>query len=316
MKKNIKHFFLLTTLAAGAIHLVNRFVDITAEMKNILKSENGNYYDWKNGKIYYTKRGAGSPILLIHDLNPISSSYEWSRLVKKLEKEHTVYTIDLLGCGRSEKPYLTYTNYLYVQLLTDFINNIIKEKTDVVATGNSISFVVLASNMNSNLMNRIIAINPPTLGEFNRTPDKYSSAKKVLLELPIIGTLIYNMRTHEKRIQSLFKEDYFLKSQLISTKILDAYYESAHLDHSHGKYLMASIEGSYTDNGISHALKKLDKPFSIIIGRNLPGAAANADTYVKQNRRIETATISNAKMLPQLEAPDRLYDVIHMFLSE
>ena len=43
MKKNIRHFFLLTALAAGTIHLVNRFIDMTAEMKNILKTESGSY---------------------------------------------------------------------------------------------------------------------------------------------------------------------------------------------------------------------------------------------------------------------------------
>lgn len=58
--------------------------------------------------------------------------------MKKLEKHYTVYTIDLLGCGRSDKPYLTYTNYLYVQLLTDFIHDVIGERPDVVTTGNSI----------------------------------------------------------------------------------------------------------------------------------------------------------------------------------
>ena len=48
MKKNIKHFFLLTALAAGTIHFVNRFINMTADIKNILKAENGNFYDWKN----------------------------------------------------------------------------------------------------------------------------------------------------------------------------------------------------------------------------------------------------------------------------
>ena len=52
MKKNIRHFFLLTALAAGTIHLVNRFIDMTAEMKNILKTESGSYYHWKNGSIF------------------------------------------------------------------------------------------------------------------------------------------------------------------------------------------------------------------------------------------------------------------------
>jgi hypothetical protein len=181
MKKNIKHFFLLTALAAGTIHFVNRFINMTADIKNILKAENGNFYDWKNGQIYYTKRGSGSPLLLIHDLNPVSSSYEWCKVIRKLEKKHTVYTLDLLGCGRSAKPYLTYTNYLYVQLVTDFIQNVIGEKTDIIASNESISFVTLACNMNKDLANSIIAINPTSLKELHITTDKYASVCKTIL---------------------------------------------------------------------------------------------------------------------------------------
>ena len=44
MKKNIQHFFLLTAFAAGTIHLVNRFIDITADMKNILHGKSVQYY--------------------------------------------------------------------------------------------------------------------------------------------------------------------------------------------------------------------------------------------------------------------------------
>lgn len=316
MKKNIKHFFILTAFAAGTIHFVNRFIDMTAEMKNILKSQNGEYYDWKNGRIFYSKRGSGSPILLIHELNPIASSYEWCRLVKKLEKTHTVYTLDLLGCGRSDKPCLTYTNYLYVQLLTDFIHNIIGESPDVITTNNSISFAVLSQNMDRSLIRRIIAINPPALGTFERNPDKYSSVKKILLELPIIGTFIYNIRTHEMNIQKILRETYFAKPQLVSSKMLDAYYESAHMDKSHGKYLMASIEGHYTDNAITHALKKIEIPLYIIESRNMKDAVAIADSYTHKNSYVETSYISNAGLTPQLEVPDKLLGIINMFLND
>ncbi|MBP3490188.1 MAG: alpha/beta fold hydrolase [Roseburia sp.] len=316
MKKNIRHFFILTALAAGTIHFVNRFIDMTAEMKNILKSQNGDYYDWKNGKIFYTKRGSGSPILLVHELNPISSSYEWCRLVKKLEKTHTVYTLDLLGCGRSDKPYLTYTNYLYVQLLTDFIHDVIGESPDVITTNNSVSFAVLAQNMDRSLIRRIIAINPPALGTFERNPDKYSSLKKTLLELPILGTFIYNVRTHETNIQKILRETYFAKPQLVSSKMLDAYYESAHMDKSHGKYLMASIEGHYTDNAIAHALKKIEIPLYIIESRTMKDAVAIADSYAHKNSCVETAYISNAGLVPQLEVPDKLLSIINMFLND
>lgn len=316
MKKNIKHFFLLTALAAGTIHLVNRFVDHTAEMKNILKSQTGDYYSWKNGSIYYTKRGSGSPVLLIHDLDAISSSYEWCRIIKKLEKKHTVYALDLLGCGRSEKPCLTYTNYLYVQLITDFIKHVIGAKPDVITTGSSVSFAVLAQNMDSNLMNRIIAINPPAATSFNRTPDQYSVIRKVLMVLPIIGTLIYNIKTHETNIAKCLRESYFHKPQLVSSKMLDAYYEAAHLEHSHGKYLTASIEGNYTCNPILHALKKLNIPVSIIMSRTISNAVSIGDSYVHNNPLVETSYISNAGKVPQLEVPDKLLNIIYMFLND
>ena len=288
MKKNIKHFFLLTALAAGTIHFVNRFINMTADIKNILKAENGNFYDWKNGQIYYTKRGSGSPLLLIHDLNPVSSSYEWCKVIRKLEKKHTVYTLDLLGCGRSAKPYLTYTNYLYVQLVTDFIQNVIGEKTDIIASNESISFVTLACNMNKDLANSIIAINPTSLKELHITTDKYASVKKTLLELPVIGTFLYNIKVSNTNITKYFRD---------------------------GKYLMASMEANYTKNSIEHALKKLETPIYVIESRNMKDAIAIADSYKKTNTGNEIVYLSNCKKYPQLEVADKVVETIDMFLK-
>lgn len=315
MKKNIRHFFLLTALAAGTIHFVNRFIDMTAGIKNILNPDNGNYYDWKNGKIYYTKRGTGSPLLLIHDLDPVASSYEWCKVVRKLEKTHTVYILDLIGCGRSDKPYLTYTNYLYVQLVTDFIRNVIGESTDVVTSGESISFVTLACNMNKDLIHSIIAINPTSLKELHITTDKYATVKKTLLELPILGTFLYNIRVSNAYLTRQFREEYFARPQLISSKLIDAYYEAAHMNFSHGKYLMASMEANYTKNSIEHALKKLDTPIYVIQSRSLKDAVSIADSYGRTNSANEIVYLSNCKKYPELEVADKVVEAINVFLK-
>ena len=37
------------------------------------------------------------------------------------------------------------------------------------------------------------------------------------------------------------------------------------------------------------------------------------DSYLKYDENIETAYLSHCKMLPQLEKPDKLYEIIHMF---
>jgi len=315
MKKNVRQFVLLTTLAAGTIHVVNRFITTTADMKNILTTSKGQFYNWKNGEIFYTKRGEGSPVLLVHSLDPICSSKEWTNLIKKLEKNHTVYTIDLLGCGRSDKPFLTYTNFLYVQLITDFIKDVIGEKVDVIASNRSLSFVILAHNNNKEIINKIIGINPPELESLKINPDKYASVRKTLLELPIIGTFVYHILISNRNITKTFQERFYSKPQLVSTKLIDAFYEGAHKKNSGGKYLMASIEGHYTDNSINHALEKLDIPLYLIQSRYGNNFVKKIDAYCDLNDSIEAAYISNAKELPHLEVTGKLFEIIDMFLN-
>ena len=89
--------------------------------------------------IFFTqKKGTGTPMLLLHDLHCASSGREWQYIEDTLAKDHTVYTLDLLGCGRSDKPAITYTNFLYVQLIVTFIKQVIGCPTDVIASGLSV----------------------------------------------------------------------------------------------------------------------------------------------------------------------------------
>lgn len=315
MKKNIRQFVLLTTLATGTMHIANRFVSNTADMKNILTTSKGQFYDWKNGSIFYTKRGTGSPILLVHSLDPICCGKEWTNLIKKLEKKHTVYSLDLLGCGRSDKPFLTYTNYLYVQLITDFINDVIQEKTDVIVSNRSLSFVILAHNNNKNIIKKIISINPPELDSLKLNPDKYASVRKTLLEIPVIGTFIYHLMISNAAITKTFQKNFYANPHHVSSKLMDAFYEGAHKNNSGGKYLKASIEGHYTDNSINHALEKLDIPLYLIQSRYGKNFVKKIDAYCNINHSIEAAYISNTKEMPHLESADKIADIVTMFLS-
>jgi pimeloyl-ACP methyl ester carboxylesterase len=315
MKKNIRNLALLTGLTGAGIHMINKFIIEKADMKKLSDSATGHFYETRNGNVFYTKRGTGTPLILIHNLDPISSSYEWCRIVKKLQKNHTVYTIDLLGCGLSEKPYLTYTNYMYVQILNDFIKDILSEKPDVVVTNRSVAIAILAENMNPGLIKHIIAINPPAIGAIEKTDSKISEYKKVVLELPIVGTLIYNILTSQRSISYTLRTKMFNRQQLVSSRMIDAYYESAHKSSCNGRYLMASIAAGYIDNNISHALKKLDIPLSIIESRTSTASTAISRAYANGNPSINTTFISNAGLLPQLESPDKLLSIIHMLID-
>ncbi len=314
MKKNIRNLFILTTLTTASIYAINKFINISSTVKNLLKTDHGHFYDWKYGKIFYSKSGKGSPVLLIHDLTPASSSMEWERIYKSLSKKHTVYTIDLIGCGRSSKPNLTYTNYLYVQLITDFVTNIIKEKTTIVSTGASCSFSIMACNMNPECFAKIVLINPENLSDLARIPSKHKNILKRLIDLPIIGTFLYNILYCSLGVEKTFSQDYYFKSNLVSSKTMDSYYEAAHLDNSKGKYLLSSIIANYTNINIVHALEKIQNDIYIICGKENDASRYIVDSYSQHNPSIESAYVDNSRYLPQMETPERLLKQLEIFL--
>lgn len=313
MKKKLITASLLTAGAAATIHIVNKVIAASAVVKNILNSDDQNYFKWRYGNIYYTKQGTGSPILLIHDLNVSASSYEWNKMINHLVKQHTVYTIDLLGCGRSDKPCITYTNYLFVQLITNFTEQIIKEPTDIIATGLSSSFVITACNQSPAYFKKIMLINPEDLAVLNQVPNKRSKFVKGLLELPLIGTLLYNFIISKGNIELLFTEKWLYNPFHTNHLDIDAYYESAHRGKCNGKYLLSSIVGNYIYLNICHALKSIDHSIYIIGGSNKAGIQETIALYTAMNTSVESVILSKSKHLPHLETPIAVSEHLDIF---
>lgn len=307
MNKKLKKLIAFTAFSGTAIYVFNKFIDYTASYRGLTLDENENYYAWRNGTIFYEKKGIGSPLLLIHDLNPISSSYEWKNIIDELSKKHTVYAIDLLGCGKSDKPSFSYINYLYVQLINDFIQDVIQEKTDLVVTGESFSFAVMAARMNQTLIGKITAINPTDIAYNVQSPTKCSEMIKRIFELPIIGTFIYNLIANTKTINKQFTEKYYFDHTKIPANLPDIYYETAHLQGSNGKYLYASILGKYTNINIIHALKLVTSPIHFIV---TDASGEDIKEYLNYNKNITMDHISDAGYLPQLEKPEAIVNLL------
>lgn len=307
MNKKLKKLIAFTAFSGTAIYVFNKFIDYTASYRGLTLDENENYYAWRNGTIFYEKKGIGSPLLLIHDLNPISSSYEWKNIIDELSKKHTVYAIDLLGCGKSDKPSFSYINYLYVQLINDFIQDVIQEKTDLVVTGESFSFAVMAARMNQTLIGKITAINPTDIAYNVQSPTKCSEMIKRIFELPIIGTFIYNLIANTKTINKQFTENYYFDHTKIPANLPDIYYETAHLQGSNGKYLYASILGKYTNINIIHALKLVTSPIHFIV---TDASGEDIKEYLNYNKNITIDHISDAGYLPQLEKPKAIINLL------
>lgn len=317
MKKNKNHlttFVVLLASATAIIHITNKIIAASASLKEMLDTNRRNYYKWRFGEIFYTKKGSGSPVLLIHDMLPGASGYEWNRIEEELAMEHTVYTIDLLGCGRSEKPGMTYTNFVYVQVICDFIKNVIGEKTDVIASGFSGSFAVMACRNEKSLFNRIVLVNPPAPGNLTQMPDKKDRLLKYFLEIPVFGTLVYHMIVSRVNTSDFFIENMVFDPFHVDQDLLDAYYEAAHRGGSQAKAVYASQASRFMNINILPSLKTIDNSIFIIEGEAENNGSAIVESYQNANPSVEAVTIPHTKHLPHIEAPEKFLEQIGIFL--
>ena len=313
--KKLCTFAIFFASLTAVIHLINRMIVHWASLTEILNTPEKQYYRSKFGKIHYTKHGNGSPILLIHDAFPGSSGYEWNQTTAHLAAEHSVYTIDLPGYGRSDKSGITYTSYLYVQLICDFIKKVIGEKTSVLVSGNSCPFVIMASSQEKELFHKIILINPPSPKSLNLKRSWNDRIFERVLLLPVFGTFLYHIIVSRETIQKLFSEKLYKKSQSIDKNFTEAYYEAAHIGGYYAKYAYISMISKKLNTNLTLGITSAKDNFSIIRGIAEPESSSISSLYQKLNSSISCYTITNARHYPQIENPKAFLEKVERILA-
>lgn len=313
-KNKLLTLLILSAGATAATAAINKFIQISATSRSLLSDPQSLCYKWRLGNIHYTKTGSGKPLLLIHDLNAYSSGYEWNQMVGRLNENYTVYTLDLLGCGRSEKPNMTYTNYVYVQLISDFVKSVIGHRASVISTGESASIPIMACANNPELFDQIMLINPLSLHDYSQMPGKMSKYYKIVVDMPVIGTLLYHIASSHQAITEELTTKGFYNPYTVKSTWIDSYYESAHLGAS-PKSVYSSVKCNFTKCNIVNALKKIDNSIYLIGGGAVDNIAEVINEYKAYNPSIESTILEETKLLPQLEAPAKLHELIHTYLN-
>lgn len=100
-------------------------------------------WPWQGLPIRYQRAGdRGTPLVLIHGFG--ASSDHWRKNIPALATQHRVYALDLLGFGKSVKPFpgqpLPYTFDTWGQLVVDFCQEVVGAAA--VLVGNSIGCIV------------------------------------------------------------------------------------------------------------------------------------------------------------------------------
>lgn len=298
-----RNILITAGLSGSALAAYNYITSRKADQSKYLADHiSSSQFNWKLGNIYYTKQGTGTPILLVHDYLSPAGCWEWKILGQKLAAEHTVYALDLPGCGRSDKSFSAYTNYLYVQLLSDFISKIIKEPVTLITSGHSIQAAVMLAKSESALFTQIIAINPPA----PQQPSICDLLLGKLIPLPLIGTFTYNLLTSPCRLENHLEQLHMFRDRNLQSAYVKACCQGAHMEHSNRKYLFSSYLRGYMNSNLTLSLKDLTVPFTILSGTDVMDSEKAILTYRKQNPQISVQQIKNGRLMMQMEQADEI----------
>ena len=168
--------------------------------------------------------------------------------------------------------------------------------------------------MDDSLIEKIVLINPASLKQLDVVPDELSKLKKTIIQLPFVGTFVYNIMNNMQHIDTSFRTRYVTKHQLISSSMEDIYYEAAHKNGSNGRFLYSSLLGNYVNNSITHAVKSLSTPTLIIGSVEMNRYSLTLDDYHKINSSLDIIRINNGSLYPHMEIPEKINSIIEDFI--
>jgi pimeloyl-ACP methyl ester carboxylesterase len=258
--------------------------------------------------LHYEQEGLGRPLVLLHGLP--TYSYLWRNIIPGLTYGNTIYALDLMGFGFSEKPQnLTYSLDTYVSQLGKFLENLHLDNPILVGHDIGGPIVALYTLRNPGKVRKLILMDAPL----------YSAAPPLYLRL---------LRT--RAIGGLFTGDWFLKrifrggvlNQAVMTdSLLDTYLQPYHDDlGARVTLLKCARELSLRpvlENEIQPNLAKISIPTLIVWGDGDPYAPLDFAKRLDQEiPNSELAVILRTGHYAIEERPEEVRAVMKEFIDK
>ncbi len=301
--------------AVGLPALVNALVSRRARQLPAPAWDSGDTYAGNDGRITFQHFGAGPKLILLHSFGPGHSAAEWRPAAEILARDHEVFAPDLLGWGQSEKPAITYDSELYIQLLTDFLNEAVGGRAVIVAAGLPAAYAVQVAADQPELVRALALVVPQGIGLHGDEPDFKDAIVHRLLRLPILGTSALNIFTSRSGVANYLRREVYAGPSGVSEAVVDEHYRSSHQPGAHGA-LAAHLSG-YLNHGVRDDLSRLDLPTWLAWGRRATSPPVEtADLWLQRLEGAELEVLEACGILPHAESPEEFCRALKNFLAK
>ncbi len=302
--------------ALGAMSIYNRVAEsLAGELDTVLTGEERRY-PWKYGDMFYEVKGPrdAKPLVLIHGFGPGASSYEWRKNINDLAEQFRVYVIDLLGFGLSDRPAIDYTAETYIDLIGDFIKEVIGKPSIVVAHGLTCAYVIEDAYRRPQLFERLVLVAPSPIILDEVLPGPLNTVWKYVLRTPVIGQFIYNLLNTRQAIRGYYDVQGFHNLGLITDDLVEYIYSSAH--QSNGRFAQAAFLSNYLHQDVHEPFARLQMPVVAIWGREgMLTLSEASESFKRVNPRIDVRILDKSSAHVQDEQAAAFNNIVKEFAS-
>jgi pimeloyl-ACP methyl ester carboxylesterase len=299
----------------GALAAVNRLIAISAgELYSVLDGHEDRYR-WGQHAVYYTVRGRGVPLLLVHGLYPGASSHEYRHIFASLARDFRVYALDLLGFGQSARPALAYTPEIYERLIQDFTREVmggVDHPVSVVASGLGAAYAVHVAAERPHLFDRLVLVAPPRLeAPHGARAGLGGQVARALLRLPLLGEGAYNLLVSRPALRSTLARGAHEDRRAYQAR-LDYRYLSAHQPGA--RYALASLFSGHLAAPLAAVYPDLPQPILLVWGRSARWSPLGQVRVYRQANATADIRLLAAGERPHEDAPDAFTRTIGAWL--
>ena len=236
--------------------------------------------DYKGIQIFYTSKGKGDAIILLHGF--LENSNMWNNLVTQICKTHLVVTIDLLGHGKTECIGYIHT----MEMMADAVDAVVSKLKikKAIFIGHSMGgYVALAyADIFAKKVEGLCLMNSTTLED---NFEKKQNRDRAILAVK------HNHKTFIRvSITNLFRP----KNRIVFSKEIRLIIEEALLMPLQG--IIAALEGMKIRKNRTHILNNSNFKKMIIIGKKDPVLDYNSLISLSNSHNIETVIVPDGHM--------------------
>jgi pimeloyl-ACP methyl ester carboxylesterase len=171
--------------------------------------------------IFYTVKGEGKPLLLIHGYG--AGIWVWEKQIDILSQSYRVYALDLIGHGFSDRPKIPYTSETYIHFLRDFMDRVGIERATLIGNSMGGGIAWAMAILFPERVDRLILIDcvPPDV--LNQVKNESFQTLVAIKNIPILPYLIIAGRS-KKSIRWILMEC-VSDTKLITPEVLNRQYQ-------------------------------------------------------------------------------------------